>query len=188
MPDTSLYFIAIVPPEEISNEITSLKQEMANIYNSKKALRVMPHITLKAPFTITSNRDEEVLEWFENIKTDVKPFEVMLNGFGAFDNPKNPVIFVKPEESVPMRLLQKDILVAFKKQFLNIPLHFHEEEFHPHMTIAYRDLTYTEFEKAWKIFNKKHFSAKFYNNTFYLLKHNGVQWEIAKTRTLQGFS
>jgi 2'-5' RNA ligase len=188
MPDTSLYFIAIIPPEEIATEITSFKQEMANIYNSKKALRVMPHITLKAPFTIPSHQDATILEWFENIKTNVNPFEITLNGFGAFDNPKNPVIFVKPEESVPMRLLQKDILVAFKKQFFNIQLHFHEEEFHPHMTIAYRDLAYTEFEKAWKIFNKKHFSATFYNNTFYLLKHNGVQWKIAKTRTVPDFS
>ena len=68
MPDTSLYFIAIIPPEEIATEITSFKQEMANIYNSKKALRVMPHITLKAPFTVVSNRDEEVLEWLSSKK------------------------------------------------------------------------------------------------------------------------
>lgn len=184
MPDTSLYFIAIIPTEDISGEISSFKQEMADIYNSKKALRVMPHITLKAPFTIASHEDISVLEWFENIKINVTPFEIKLNGFGAFDNPKNPVIFVKPEESVTMRLLQKDILTAFKKQFKSIPVHFHEEEFHPHMTIAYRDLAYAEFEKAWEIYNKKEFLVNFYNNSFYLLKHNGVQWEITKTRTL----
>lgn len=188
MPDTSLYFIAIIPPEEISSDITSFKQEMADTYSTKKALRVMPHITLKAPFTIASHRDEEVVEWFENIKTDVPPFEIKLNGFGAFDNPKNPVIFVKPEVSEEMRMVQKDILATFKKQFKSIPLHFHEEEFHPHMTIAYRDLAYAEFEKAWKIYNKKEFLVNFYNYTFYLLKHNKIQWEIAKTRTLQGFS
>jgi len=178
MPDTSLYFIALIPPEEVATEITSFKQEIADNYNSKKALRVMPHITLKAPFTITHRQDEEVLEWFQNIKTGVHSFEITLNGFGAFDNPKNPVIFVKPEDSVTMRLLQKDILAEFKQQFSNIPVHFHEEEFHPHMTIAYRDLAYAEFEKAWAVFKDRNYTANFTTNGFNLLKHNGEYWEV----------
>lgn len=148
----------------------------------------MPHITLKAPFTITAHRDAEVLGWFENIKANVNSFEIMLNGFGAFDNPKNPVIFVKPEDSVTLCVLQKDILNSFRQQFPEIPVHFHEESFHPHMTIAYRDLEYVEFEKAWKIYREKNFTARFNANSFYLLKHNKVQWKIAEIRTLQGIS
>jgi len=178
MPEKSQYFIAIIPSKEVATEITSFKQEMADIYNSKKALRVMPHITLKAPFTIPNHQDTEVSEWFFNIETDIKPFEITLDGFGAFDNPKNPVLFVKPEFSAAMNALQKDILNAFKKQFPNIPAHFHEEEFHPHMTIAYRDLAYAEFEKAWAAFKNRKYPSNFVTNGFYLLKHNGECWEV----------
>lgn len=184
MPDTSLYFIAIIPPEDISAEVTSFKQELADTYNTKKALRVMPHITLKAPFTINANRDAEVIEWFLNIETNIPPFETILNGFGAFDNPKNPVLFVKPEVSAAMRSLQKDILSAFKKQFPNLPVHFHEDEFHPHMTVGYRDLAYAEFEKAWVVFKDREYKSSFTTGSFCLLKHNGEHWNVISYKTL----
>jgi 2'-5' RNA ligase len=178
MPNTSLYFIAILLPGDISAEITAFKQEVADVYNSKKALRVMPHITLKAPFTVNSNEGETVLKWFTNIKTDAEPFGVKLDGFGAFDNAKNPVIFVKPEASNEMAVLQKQVIAAFKNQFPGIPVHFHEEEFHPHITIAYRDLEYAEFEKAWTAFKDREYKAGFVVSDFSLLKHNGERWEL----------
>lgn len=184
MPNTSRFFIAIIPPEDISAEITSFKQELADAYNTQKALRVMPHITLKAPFAIDSNKEATVLKWFSTIETNATPFQIELNGFGAFDNPKNPVLFVKPKVSIEMRSLQKDILTAFKNQFPAIPVHFHEEEFHPHMTIGYRDLAYAEFEKARAAFNERNYHAAFTNNDFHLLKHNGSYWEILSTKKL----
>lgn len=185
--NTSLYFIALIPPDDITAEITALKHQIAEITNAKKALRIMPHITLKAPFTVSSDRDTEVAQWFENLNITSTPFDVSLNGFGSFDNPKNPVIFIKPVPSAPLLLLQKEILEAFKKQFADIAIHYHEASFHPHMTIAYRDLLYTEYKKAWKIYALRPYSKNFINRNFYLLKHNGIEWKIIKTCSLQHF-
>jgi hypothetical protein len=37
MPKDILYFIAFIPPEDVASEITNIKQEIANIYNSRKS-------------------------------------------------------------------------------------------------------------------------------------------------------
>lgn len=184
MPNENRYFIAVIPPEDISAEITAIKHEIASVYNTEKVLKVMPHITLKAPFVINAKRDTEVVQWFINIETNVTPFETILNGFGAFDNPKNPVIFVKPEASVAMYTLQKDVLNSFKAHFADIPVHFHEVAFHPHITIGYRDLAYDEFEKAWAVFKNREYRANFTLHNFCLLKHNGNHWEVIYTNNL----
>lgn len=184
MPGNSFYFIAIIPPDVICWEVTAFKEDIALQYNSKKALRVVPHITLKAPFTINSGRDAEVQDWFISLSTKNIGFNVELNSFGCFDHPKNPVIFVKPQLTTELISLQKEIIEAFERHFPDLTLQFTEKNFHPHMTIAYRDLAYSEFNKAWALYSKKEYHAKFNAQHFFLLKHNGLEWEIVAKNTI----
>lgn len=138
----------------------------------------MPHITLKAPFAISYNQDIEVREWFTSLTIKSTAFEVELNGFGCFDKPKNPVIFVKPKLSSKLISLQKEIIEAFEMQFPELKSQFSDKDFHPHMTIAYRDLTYPEFGKAWEKYSKKEYQNSFNVQHIFLLKHNKSSWEI----------
>src|SRR5688572_29571657 len=64
--DENLYFIAIIPPSNISAEVTKFREDFAVRFQSKAALRNMPHITLKAPFAFPKANHEQVLHWFEN--------------------------------------------------------------------------------------------------------------------------
>ena len=57
----SLYFIAVLPSEEIHEEITVLKHEIAEKYESKHALRSPPHITLHMPFKWKDKRFEDLV-------------------------------------------------------------------------------------------------------------------------------
>jgi 2'-5' RNA ligase len=180
----SLYFVALIPPPELCAEVTAFKEHIAQQYNSKKALRVIPHITLKAPFTISSHQDDEVLVWFKHLTPNLPPFIVQLDGFGTFDNPANPVLFVKPIPSAPMFLLQNEIIRAFQKQFPDIVVHSTEKKFHPHMTIAYRDLSYAEFTKAWAEFKGKEYTALWECTSFCLLKHDGSKWHVVAEHIL----
>lgn len=184
MQGNSRYFIAVIPPDDICRDVTAFKEDMALHYNSKKALRIMPHITLKAPFITATNRDAEVLDWFKNLPIKTLPFEIALDGFGAFDNSRNPVIFVKPLLNPGLTALQNEVISGFTQHFTEIPVHFNEQDYHPHMTIAYRDLAYAGFKKAWAAYAEKTYLATFTTSCFFLLKHNGLCWEIALKKLL----
>jgi len=184
MPAENLYFIALIPPDAIAGEVTEFRNDFALNYNSKAALKNMPHITLKAPFKIEAAKHNEVMDWFANLPVGEKPFEVELKDFGVFDNPKNPVVFVHPVVTDAMANVQEAVVNSFEEAFPNVALHFTERNFKPHMTIAYRDLFYTEFEKAWQVYQDKKYKAIFLADRIYLLKHNGKEWLVAEERLL----
>lgn len=174
----NLYFIALIPPQQVCAEVTAFKEHIAARYNSKKALRVIPHITLKSPFAISPNRDTEMRQWFKGLTLHLPPFIVHLDGFGTFENPANPVLFVKPELSNALKALQHGVIAAFTEKFDTIPVHHHEHDFHPHITIAYRDILPDTFTKARAEFIDKKYSASFTCASYYLLKHDGSRWQV----------
>ena len=180
MPQQNLYFIAIIPPIDITNEVTAFRTDFKDNYNSKAALKNMPHITLKAPFNIDAAHHTEVLEWFASLPVLKEPFAIQLHNFGAFPNPNNPVVFVHPVITPQLKALQSRIINSFEALYPDIPLHYHERHFAPHMTIAYRDLAFDEFNKAWKeVYCDKEYNAQFEVTGFYLLQHNGAEWKVA---------
>ena len=54
-------------------------------------------------------------------------------------------------------------------------------KFNPHMTIANRDISKTDFAVAWKHYQDKEYKRKFMLNNISLLKHNGKNWDIHRT-------
>lgn len=177
------FFIAIVPPKEIADAVTAIKQDFADRFESSRALRVVPHITLKAPFRIFEGKRKGLLQWFGKLDLPSGMFEIRLNGFGAFDNPKNPVIFVNPEPSENLNALQR-LLIAKLSNLLPKEVSPADTHFHPHMTVAYRDLSAEHFEKAWPEYQSKAFSAAFTVGAFHLLEHDGTKWNIVATKNL----
>jgi 2'-5' RNA ligase len=175
-----LYFSALIPQQELCDEITGLKKDFAARFNSKRALRVMPHITLKAPFMLSHDEHGNLLEWFNKLTLTGKPFNIKLNGFGAFQNKRSPVVFIDPVVNTELFLLQKQIISSFKNPY---PMHMHnvDAKFKPHITIAYRDLEPAKFEEAWQEYKTKAFHATFQVTAVYLLQHDTRQWSIIST-------
>ena len=54
---------------------------------------------------------------------------------------------------------------------------YKNQAFHPHVTIAFRDLKRAIFVEAWDFFQTQSFDRQFSVNGISLLKHDGVQWE-----------
>lgn len=108
---------------------------------------------------------------FQKIDTDISPFEITLNGFGSFPNPKNPVIFVQPEANENLNLLHERIRRYFS---------FGKNSFTPHMTVGYRDLSYDNYLKAWEIYKDKEYKTKFLVDKILLLRHDGKWIPIAE--------
>lgn len=177
----NLYFIAIIPPEPLYAEVLALKQHVKNQYNSKAALNSPPHITLHMPFKWKESKEAELVSSLETFIAKQKSFELKLNNFGAFE-PR--VIFIDVRKDEALVDLQKN-LKRFCKTELNLfNADYKEFAYHPHLTLAFRDLKKTEFYKAWEEFKEKILDAKFVMNTITLLKHDGQVWKEFRNLSL----
>jgi len=172
---SSIYFVAIIPPVEICDQINAIKQNFKERFESQHALRLIPHITLKSPF---STDHQQVMDWFQNIKLNIHPFRQLLVNFNCFANKRNPVIFIEPELNEALKQLQRSIVQGFKSAFPLIQVPQNELQFHPHITVGYRDLSFQHFETAWELYKNKQFSATFLVENFCLLQHDKKQWNI----------
>lgn len=181
----NLYFIAILPPQQVSEEITFFKKDFAGRFNSKAALKVMPHITLKAPFRLPAFYHDEILEWFGQMPVTIAAFHQELKDFGSFQKKKNPVVFVNPLMNDFLRELQKQVLQHFRAAFPSVVVMDPDFRFKPHMTVAYRDLEPDMFQEAWKEYKSKEYYAVFEVKDFHLLQHNGRMWNTISTYLLR---
>ncbi|MGE8524782.1 2'-5' RNA ligase family protein [Chryseobacterium rhizosphaerae] len=158
-----MYFIAVYPPKEIIEEVKVFKSDFALVYDNSKALKNDAHITLFPPFSREMELESDIFTAFQKIDTQMSPFEIELNGFGSFPNPKNPVIFIHPENNLHLEELHNRV----KQQF-----NFAKYSFHPHMTVGYRNLTWENYLKAWEKYQSKEYKTKFLVDKISLLRHD----------------
>ena len=168
-----MYFIAVYPSQKIIDEIKLFKEDLAMNFNNSKALKNDAHITLFPPFERELALESDIHTAFQKINTDIPAFEIMLNGFSSFPNPKNPVLFIKPEENEKL----KELHLKVKEKF-----NFKSYSFNPHVTVGYRDLSWENYLKAWEIYKNKEFKTKFIVDRILLLRHDKKWTKIAEKK------
>lgn len=170
-----LYYIAILPNDEISKEITDFKLYAKANFKTERALTSPPHITVIAPFRPKKEVSIEAL--FQTIETFAKeqePFEIVLQNFSKFDT---RVIFVAVELSEQLENLWKKLNLQLAKAF---QIKEKYKIYNPHITVAFKDLEKAMFPKAWLYFSTTEFQREFEANHLALLQHNGKFWEVIK--------
>ncbi len=171
-----IYFISIVPPEEIRKKIKSLKEEMRERFHAKHALKAPAHITLQMPFRRDVSFEDKLIPELKKFAAKQQSFEIHLNGFDCFE-PR--VIFVKITNHNPVQALYSNLRDRLIDTLKFDPDKL-KDEIHPHMTIATRDLKKAFFYEAWDEFKNRAFVDTFRTNSITLLKHNGKDWDIYK--------
>jgi 2'-5' RNA ligase len=177
-----LYFIALIPPSPIYEEALELKNHFKVHYNSKASLNSPPHITLHMPFRWKEQRENELVQKLKLLISNFDPIKVCLDNFSAFP-PR--VIFVNVIKSEALDHFQKSIHRYCKKELNLFNATYKEQPFHPHLTLAFRDLKKPNYENAWKEFSVKEYKAEFMADKIALLKHNGKIWEVYKELNLE---
>jgi 2'-5' RNA ligase len=170
-----LYFIAIVAPVPINAEVLVWKKYMEREYGCVAALRSPAHITLVPPFTMKKEREEELGLYLASFSVTEKSFNINLFNFDTFA-PRVIFVNVKPEEAL---LTLKNRLDDYLLPLKNFSFKKEERPFHPHITIANRDLKKTDFHKAREYFIELEYQASFSASAISLLRHNNKEWEIA---------
>lgn len=171
------YFIAIVAPEQINQQVLEWKQYMLQHFNCKVALRSPAHITIIPPFIMANDLLPQMEEQLESFSARQQSFPIQLKNFAAF---KPRVLYVHVEPNTHLSELQAN-LEAFLLQHKHFPIKKEERSFHPHVTIANRDLQQSDFPIAWQHFQQLKYDVTFPANALALLQHNGQMWEIARS-------
>jgi 2'-5' RNA ligase len=177
------FFVALIPPEPVFSEIEEFKHYIFKKYGCKASLRSPAHITIYRPFVWKTEKREVLINLFSEFSFN--PFECRLNGFGVF--PKNRVVFVEPEKSSQLMTLYENYS-DFSSAHLNLVAEKqHERPFHPHITIAFRDVNKSIFDELVKDFSGKTYERTFMADGINLLEWKAYRWEIITKNTFKSF-
>ena len=169
----SLYFLAFIPSESIQQEVKILKGEIRLKYAAKHAQKLPAHITLQPPFRLFEEDKVSFLEMLTKFAEREVPLEIQLSGFGSFP-PR--VIYIDVENKKPIIAFQRKLQDTLAN-VLDVS-HTVKSDFHPHITLATRDLKEEYYPEAWDDFQKRKYLATFTASSLYLLQHKGKAWEI----------
>jgi 2'-5' RNA ligase len=184
MSTAKMYFIAVVAPEDVNRQVKQWKNYMREHYGCLVALRSPAHITLIPPFWMQDALEEELIQDVNSFAAMQSSFYISLKNFEAF---KPRVIFVGIEENELLAQLKQKLeqhLLSLNKY----PVKKESRPFHPHLTIANRDLRKKDFYPAFEHFLKLEYQASFAANDLALLKHNGTEWTVAHKWPLKHIS
>lgn len=173
MSKNTIYFIAIIPPEPFRQEAWELKEYMRDKYRSKASLNSPPHITLYPPFKL-EKEEKALIKDLEQQAAKIDPFRVQLKNYAAFP-PR--VIFIDVEEQPALHKLQEAISKCLDDYVKEEGGKKEDRPYHPHVTLAFRDLSKPYFKEAWKEFKERELSYSWQVERFTLLRHTGKQWE-----------
>lgn len=173
----NMYFIALVAPEEINSVVLKWKNWFRDNHGCIVALKSPAHITLIPPFRMAEELEEELKTHIRVFSEACEKFDIMLRNFSSF---KPRVIFadvVKNEKLDTLYLSACDKITSVNK----FPVKKENRPFHPHVTLATRDLYKKSFYAAWEIFEEKKYEALWTVNSISLLRHNKKNWDVIFT-------
>jgi 2'-5' RNA ligase len=179
---TGQYFIALIPPSPIYDEALGQKLYFKENYNCKASLNSPPHITLHMPFRWKEKKEVELALLLDQYMRRFDPIKVCLDNYSSFP-PR--VIFINVVKTEALEMLQRGIQRFCKKELNLFNSNYKEQPFHPHLTLAFRDLKKPNYKKAWEEFGNREYKAEFIADRIALLKHTGKVWEVFKEFNLE---
>ncbi len=177
----SMYYITLLCPTEIDDAIQEHKEMMRTDYACEVAAKSPAHVTLIAPFFLSDGKRNELVEKLNAFESIISDVTVDMNGFGHFGN---RVIFADVAVNDNMTALQEQL----ENYLRNGGFPFIKEAkkpFHPHITVATRDLKEEDFDAAWAKFEGKEISGSYNTNTIHLMKLVEERWVHEEQFVLQ---
>lgn len=174
---TNKFFLAIVLPAPYQNQVMAMKEYVKEHFESKAALRSPAHITLHMPFEWKDSKEELLLDTLSAFKFG-EEVRIELKDFNCFE-PR--VVYVDVVKNEKLDALQKTLVQHVKQNLGLMNEAKNIRGFHPHTTIAFRDLKKEMFRLAWTHFKEQKYHGSFIAREFQLLKHAPGQWEVYRT-------
>jgi|SRR5690625_56974 len=173
-----LYFLGYIPPSPLQKEIHQLKMDFKENYKSSHSLNAPPHITLISPFKIKNKDFEDILKRFAGHQTILN---IELQDFSHFGQ---KVIFIDVKQTPDLMDFQKSLEEIIQENNDVFDFQSSRKNFHPHLTLAFKDLSLSNFKRAWEVYKDKEFKASFLVKELILFKHQEKVWDVFKVFNL----
>lgn len=166
------YFIAIILRGEALDHAEKIKRELFDEFGVKGALRSPAHITLHRPFEWNEEKEPLLREKLRSFSAP-GTWTINLQGWDSFSK---RVVFVAVKSDENLGKLHAS-LKSFARRELGL-LNESEDErgFHPHVTVAFRDIRTKNFTQVWDYVQSREFSHKMPFDGFSLLRLE-QKWE-----------
>ncbi len=167
------YFIAVIPGPDLTDRITALRKTFLPGVNIRDDHKKFPHITLQHTFSRSEIIEKDLGSYLNELARTLKPYTVKLSGVGHFDG---RIIYVKVDQSETLNGLYrgvKSILVS-KLQFSTKEV---SADFKPHVTLE-KKIAGEDFNMHWKNIKDVEVNESFIADSFSLLRHTGVKWNV----------
>ncbi|MBV6442227.1 MAG: 2'-5' RNA ligase family protein [Haliscomenobacteraceae bacterium CHB4] len=174
MKKNPLFFIALLPPDELQREVAAFKRHIAEKWGSQHALNSPPHLTLQPPFGWPEHDLDALKKCLSRFAARQFLFAVELDGFGAFP-PR--VVFIKLVKNKLLNQLFHHLVTCLERE-LGFSDPRNKRPYHPHMTIAHRDLDERDFPDVWASFREKKYERQFQADALTLLRNVRGKWEV----------
>ncbi|BAY94662.1 MULTISPECIES: 2'-5' RNA ligase family protein [unclassified Tolypothrix] len=171
----NLFFIALLPPQDIQDYANQIKQYFVDNYASRHAQKSPPHITLQPPFQWADSEMSRLETSVGELAMGKQPVPITLKGFAAFA-PR--VIYINVLRTPELLNLQADLMAHVEATLGIVDEVGKTRPFAPHMTVAFRDLTKQNFKAAWPEFENRQLHFEFIADKLTLLMHDGRRWNI----------
>lgn len=172
-----MYFIALVLPVHLNKKILKYKEMMFEKYSCRTGLKSPAHITLLPPFWMQEEKESQLISDLDALSNPVDAFSIATDNFSSF-RPRSIFVAVRTNEKLNAL---KNLTDAFfqNNSFYNIKID--TRPFHPHITIATRDLFKKSFYEICPWFAEKKFLEEWTAGGISLLKHNKKNWDVIHT-------
>lgn len=170
----TLYLVALLPSRETQARVRDLQQQLADDFGVVAALRSPPHITLIPPFAATDGDIVQLQDKLWKLLRGQQQVAFSVNGFGHFDD---RVIFIQPRQSNAVDGLQKLLVELFQTQIKWLKAKL-DGPFHPHITLAYRDMKPEQFPIIWDAVSQGTFTSHEEVSSVFILRHDGQRWRV----------
>jgi 2'-5' RNA ligase len=173
----NMYFVAIVAPQEIDQQVLKWKNYFKEHYKYTVALKSPAHITLVPPFWMKEELEADLIRSIAEFSESKNRFEIVLKNFAAF---KPKVIYANVIKNEYLNVLHQSLneFILIQNKF---PVKKDDRPFHPHVTLATRDLYKKAFMEAWEVFSEKKYEAAWLVKGISLLRHNKKNWDVVFT-------
>jgi 2'-5' RNA ligase len=172
--DPSLFFLAVLPDERVSAFSTELKNTLCQRFGVCHALKSPPHITLVMPFRAGEEDLALLTSRLRSISVQHHPLHLQFQGYGHFGD---QVVFMQVMPSGPLTVL-RDALLQTLPEAIARQVITRNPHFHPHLTLAHRDLTPDRFPEVWSYVSSIPCQHESRIDAVCLLVHEQKRWRV----------
>jgi 2'-5' RNA ligase len=172
-----MYFIAHLLPAPLNEQILLMKQDLQQRFGCAVGLKSPAHITLIPPFWLAPEKAPQLLHHLQQLASGVASFTLAAANFSSFGK---RTLFIAVADSAALQGLK----TAADNLFTGNDFYGLKKEtrpFHPHITLATRDIKPAHFNEAWGLYGGRRFDHEWQANSVSILKHNRRHWEVAAT-------